>query len=239
MTSQDENKKFYTKLWGKRRLIPHTFWSTWEKYKTLIPDKNPKLLEIGCGTRPKIPVKGSHFLDITESALEQLKQGGGICKVGDATTLPYDSDYFDFICASEILEHIPDDKMAISEIYRVMKKDGHFALSVPLYQKYWTRFDDLVEHVRRYDPKELSDKLEHSGFKIKWYYIGNKGSNKLFKNLAAFFLASAPKLGIFLEEKLYLPITEKFQKSRKSRWQTGNFLKDAKDASLVNVIVQK
>lgn len=48
-----------------------------------------------------------------------------------ATSLPYKSDVFDLVVCNSALEHIRDYKKVISEIYRVIKPDGKFVLTVP------------------------------------------------------------------------------------------------------------
>jgi ubiquinone/menaquinone biosynthesis C-methylase UbiE len=51
--------------------------------------------------------------------------------VGDALKLPYADETFDCVIASEILEHIPQDDAAITELIRVLKVGGTLAVSVP------------------------------------------------------------------------------------------------------------
>ncbi|HQZ85329.1 MAG TPA: methyltransferase domain-containing protein, partial [Actinomycetota bacterium] len=50
---------------------------------------------------------------------------------GDAYALPFDDGSFDRIVAAEILEHLPDDTMAMAELVRVLRPDGLLAVSVP------------------------------------------------------------------------------------------------------------
>jgi len=51
--------------------------------------------------------------------------------VGNALNLPFADGSFDLIVCSEVLEHIPDYGSALSEIERILKPGGQFALSVP------------------------------------------------------------------------------------------------------------
>jgi SAM-dependent methyltransferase len=239
MRSTLKNKKLYSRLWRTNKPKSHTFWASWNKYKELIPKKDPKLLDIGCGIRPRIPIKGSYFLDLSNSALEILEANGGICNCGDATSLPYGDQFFDLVNASELLEHIDEDEKAISEVARVLKKRGHFTLSVPLQMRYWTHFDKKVNHVRRYEPKELYDKIKNGGFNVRSFYINNPSKSPLFKNLAAFILSAFPHLGLFVEEHITLPIAEGVQRARKRMWHKDGFLEKLEDASGVIVICQK
>jgi SAM-dependent methyltransferase len=51
--------------------------------------------------------------------------------VGDALALPYADGTFDCVIASEILEHVPHDDAAITELIRVLKVGGSLAVTVP------------------------------------------------------------------------------------------------------------
>ena len=50
----------------------------------------------------------------------------------DLTALPFASASVDFVFASHVLEHIPDDRKAIAEIRRILTPDGIAVLPVPL-----------------------------------------------------------------------------------------------------------
>ncbi len=111
----------------------------------------------------------------------------------DATNLPFSDKTFDRVIASEILEHIPNDQKAISEIYRVLKPGSIAMITVPNknYPFFWDPLNWLLEriyswhvpsniwwlagiwadHERLYDENGLKNKLEKVGFKIEkvWY----------------------------------------------------------------------
>ena len=50
----------------------------------------------------------------------------------DLQQLPFEDDTYDFVFASHVLEHVPDDQRAISEIRRILKPKGIAILPVPL-----------------------------------------------------------------------------------------------------------
>lgn len=50
---------------------------------------------------------------------------------GDAHRLPFPDDSFDRIIASEVLEHLPHDDVAIRELARVLRPGGTLAVTVP------------------------------------------------------------------------------------------------------------
>lgn len=238
-TNTSKNKDLYADMWKAKKLKSHTFWITWSKYKDLIPKKGGRLLDIGCGMRPRIPVKGSHFFDISTSSFEVLRAHGGICQQGDVVDMPYKNETFDFVNASELLEHIKEDEKAFSEVFRILKKGGCFGFSVPMGMKYWSKFDDMVHHARRYEAQELLDKMQKAGFELRYFYSNKPSKSKVYKNLAALILKYAPGIGLWVEENITLPIAEKFQKNSGREWHTDGFVEKLQDASGVIAICQK
>ena len=89
---------------------------------------------------------------------------------GDAMELPFDDGEFDRVVAAEVLEHIPNDVDAISELVRVLRPGGTMAVSVPRWFPEvinWRLSDEYHEveggHVRIYTDTELIDKLCTAG----------------------------------------------------------------------------
>lgn len=92
--------------------------------------------------------------------------------VGDSLALPYPDGSFDAVIASEILEHLPDDGKAISEISRIVKPGGRVAITVPRWlpeRVCWLLSDAYHEveggHVRIYRADELVGKLRDAGLR--------------------------------------------------------------------------
>ena len=50
---------------------------------------------------------------------------------GDATALPFDNNSFDAVTMFDLLEHVPDDRKAISEALRVLRPGGFLLISTP------------------------------------------------------------------------------------------------------------
>lgn len=50
----------------------------------------------------------------------------------DITELTFPDEHFDVIICHHVLEHIPDDRKAISELYRVLKSGGWASIQVPM-----------------------------------------------------------------------------------------------------------
>jgi ubiquinone/menaquinone biosynthesis C-methylase UbiE len=83
----------------------------------------------------------------------------------DVNTLNFKNDSFDYIIASEIIEHLPDPMNAIREIRRVAKDNAYFIVSVPhepffrwgnlIRGKYWKRGGRTPTHVNFWTRSEF------------------------------------------------------------------------------------
>lgn len=68
----------------------------------------------------------------------------------DVQDMPFNKDEFDVVICNHVLEHVPDDKKALSEIKRVMKPDGYAIVFVPI--------DFNLDHT--YEDPSITDPLE-------------------------------------------------------------------------------
>ena len=98
----------------------------------------------------------------------------------DICNLPFDQDSFDVILCNHVLEHIPDDTKAMSELYRVMKPGGWGIFQIPQDLNREKTFEDdsitdkkerakifgQYDHVRIYG-RDYFDKLRSAGFEVR------------------------------------------------------------------------
>jgi SAM-dependent methyltransferase len=96
--------------------------------------------------------------------------GRGQATVGDARRLPFCNDAFDRVIAAEVLEHIPDDRLAMSELARVLRPGGTMAVTVPRWWPElltWALSDDYHNtpggHIRIYRRSDLVQRLDAAG----------------------------------------------------------------------------
>jgi len=97
------------------------------------------------------------YFDLASYPLKQYsstKLWHPIC--GDLIKLPYRDSTFDFLSALDVLEHIKDDELAISEISRILKRKGICIITVPHRKKYFTQQDRLIGHYRRYEINQIN-----------------------------------------------------------------------------------
>lgn len=135
--------------------------------KCLKHDRLELILEIGSGISP-LATKFSNVIysDLSFEAIKALKesQRSGFYVVADGTRLPFKSNIYSHAICSEVLEHVKDDRFAIAEIYRTLKKpDGKAIMTVP-HRKFYFGYDDrYVKHCRRYELAEIKEKLQSVG----------------------------------------------------------------------------
>jgi SAM-dependent methyltransferase len=122
-----------------------------------------RILDIGSGTAPVSPdMARTVVADLSEEAMRKVECGSKV--VTSITGMPFDPATFDCILCSEVLEHVPEDDKAVSELRRVLKPGGVLVVTVPYQKRFWAEDDEYVAHVRRYDPGELEQKLQRAGF---------------------------------------------------------------------------
>ena len=151
-----------------------------------------RVLDMGCGAGRhafEMYKRGADVIALDQDADElstvsewfaAMREEGGLpegaeadVKQGDALDLPFADGEFDRVVASEVLEHIPDDGRAISELVRVLRPGGTIAVTVPRWlpeKVCWALSDEYHEveggHVRIYRGDELVAKLEDAGLRL-------------------------------------------------------------------------
>jgi SAM-dependent methyltransferase len=213
------NSEFYDALWSRTYLTSPRFFNTWPLISRLLPLAAMRL-EVGPGLRPRLPVAGTHFLDLSPPAVVRLQAGGGLARVGQITELPFADGSFDLVVACDVIEHVEDDRRAFAELSRVLKAGGRLLFSVPLHPARWTEFDALVGHARRYVPAELFRTITEHGLVVeKSAVFGMQSNNSRLLRFAVKGLAEHRALAIRWYNWLFLPIGMLLQK--RLRWADG------------------
>ncbi len=97
----------------------------------------------------------------------------------DILDLPFEDESFDVIFCNHVLEHIEDDRKAMAELFRVMKKGGWGIFQVPMKNGLENTYEDFsikdpkerqkhfgqYDHVRWYG-MDYFKRLEDSGFMV-------------------------------------------------------------------------
>ncbi len=114
----------------------------------------------------------------------------------DLMQLPFENESFDFFICSHVLEHVPDDHIALKELYRITKKGGRGILMAPIATKLtstiegteshddadrWRLFGQH-DHVRLYSHNDYIARIQRSGFSVQEYDASWFGK-RLYKKL--------------------------------------------------------
>lgn len=121
------------------------FWQRiWVCVKHLPNTENGKVLDFGCGSGILLPILNEKFKHVvgvdvvTEPALQHLKQMkeigwkyDNINIYNDIKTTCISDDYFDFILALDVLEHVENLEELLKILHSKLKKDGILLISGP------------------------------------------------------------------------------------------------------------
>lgn len=167
VTAEVEARSFWCRT--RNRILGQVFKRFTDRTRTL------DVLEVGCGIGgvigslhrfPNLKLTGSEiYLHGLRYARAKLPDVEFIQM--DATKIPF-RDAFDVVGAFDVLEHIPDDELAMAQVAAAVRPGGLFIVTVPQYPWLWSRLDELVHHKRRYTRRELTVKLARAGFEVTY-----------------------------------------------------------------------
>ncbi len=99
---------------------------------------------------------------------------------GDTLALPFASNSFDRIICSEMLEHISNDALAVTELTRVLRPGGTLAVTVPRTgpeRLNWLLSSEYHNvpggHVRIYTRRGLESQLRNAGLHIEGHHFAH------------------------------------------------------------------
>ncbi len=199
------NEALYEDLWRRMPLHPPDRLPWWPAIASLAEGASARL-EIGPGAFPRMPVEGTHVVDLSSGALETLARHGAIAHRGFLQDIGFDAGSFDLIGAFEVLEHIPNDEEFLRELGRITRLGGRLVLTVPMGMKHYCSFDRYVGHVRRYEPDELRTKIERAGFELESFEVHEQSVHEPAASIYVWFLRNAPRLVAWALRRIFLPL---------------------------------
>ncbi len=211
----DANRSFYDLLWSGTRLVEPEQFNTWPLVRSLLSDCGRRL-EVAPGLRPRMPIEGTQFVDISAPALMKLRERGAQVVLGQIRSLPFADGAFDLVCALDVIEHVDDDNLALWELSRVTKEGGTLVISAPLHPSRWTAFDDFVGHRRRYEPADLINKLAQQQLVVERSALfGMQPRSTRMLDFGMWWLIHHREQALWWYNKLLMPLGLRFQKTLK------------------------
>ena len=131
-------------------------------------------LEIGCGTGfvlsgiarafPEVRLVGTEIF-VAGLPFAAARVPSASFAQMDARRLPYAAE-FDVVGAFDVIEHIEEDVDVLENLKHAVKLGGGVVISVPQHKWLWSDIDKQSFHFRRYEMRELHEKIEGVGLEI-------------------------------------------------------------------------
>lgn len=160
--------------------------------RNIKPLKKYKLLDIAPARALQNFLKGKSNINYRSA---DLMMEGVDDKIDLMDMNIYQNNSFDIFICSHVLEHVPDDRKAMMELYRVLNPTGWGIAMVPIALEVaqidedasvtdigerWRRFGQ-DDHLRLYSKNGFVERLEQAGFKVKQHgieYFGKRNFEK-------------------------------------------------------------
>ncbi len=173
---------FYTLGYG--RFTRFYFKNLFKPLKPYLQElKAGKVLDVGCAygfMLQKFPTTFEKFgVDISEFAIAEAKKrvSGATLKVGGAEDkFSFPENFFDIIVCNDVIEHLENPRVALGNMFKVLKTGGLLYLNTPnfnwLRKKVFAYADRKEHHISLLPHKTLLDLLTKAGFNIidHWTY---------------------------------------------------------------------
>jgi ubiquinone/menaquinone biosynthesis C-methylase UbiE len=166
----------------------------------MISGKKLTILDIGAGDGDIILTLASQghtciAMDISDVRLKKYEESARKLNVKQIIgnveeRIPLDNASLDVVLCGEVIEHVPNNDKALSEISRVLKEGGQFIISVPYCETLKIakcpdcgKTFELNGHLHTYDEKSLRQLLRQHRFKQIRKHIGHtKISRKVWQH---------------------------------------------------------
>jgi SAM-dependent methyltransferase len=137
------------------------------------------VLDVGTGTGSNLRLlrdlgfRAIVGLDPSAEAAHYCNMKGlGPVEQGDVRSIKFADASFDLVLATDVIEHVEDDRQALAQLHRVLRPGGTVLLTVPAFSSLWGLQDDVSHHFRRYRLAQLVQLAKAAGFlPQRWYYF--------------------------------------------------------------------
>jgi ubiquinone/menaquinone biosynthesis C-methylase UbiE len=117
------------------------------------------------------PATEIHGCDVDDAAYPIFFDFAGLkySKLAHPYVLPYADNSFDVVIGSGVLEHVPNDSESLKELYRVIRPEGYFVMTMLpnkySYTEWLNRRLGNPGHLRLYSLAEAMHMFMHHGFR--------------------------------------------------------------------------
>lgn len=128
----------------------------------LLPHVTGKTLDIGCGQKPYEPFTNAQDYIGLEVEVPNTLALKKVDVVYSGKCFPFASGSFDSLITNQVLEHVFEPHLFLTEMNRVLKKEGTLLLTVPFV---WDEHEQPYDYAR-YSSFGLRHVLQKHGFEI-------------------------------------------------------------------------
>jgi SAM-dependent methyltransferase len=135
-----------------------------EHYSGNSSDASPagSVLDLGAGSKPYAPLYDSYFSNSTAVDVPHSPHDGEVDMLASADSLPFESESFDCVICTEVLEHCREPRAVMAEIARVLKQGGRAFLTTP----FLVPLHEMPHDYYRFTPSALADLAERAGLSV-------------------------------------------------------------------------
>ena len=170
---EESSRTHFLDRWTRQAIV--------ERVGVLAP--GARIADVGCSTgflledvrraHPEAVLLG---VDLIAAGLEKAHRLVPSARLvrADVCDLPVADASIGAIVSANLLEHVPDDRRALSEMARVLAPGGRAVIVVPAGPRTYDYYDRFLGHERRYGRRELASKCRDVGLEvIEDTYIGS------------------------------------------------------------------
>jgi ubiquinone/menaquinone biosynthesis C-methylase UbiE len=137
--------------------------------------RRPTVIDVGCSTgylledlRRAIPDASLIGVDLVAGGLRKARENVPDAELlqADACALPLPEASVDAAVSANLLEHVPDDALALAELLRILRPGSRAVIVVPVGPGSYDYYDRFLGHERRYARGELARKAVAAGFEL-------------------------------------------------------------------------
>jgi SAM-dependent methyltransferase len=162
---EEASREHFIDVWTRRSMLA--------RLGSLPP--GPVIVDLGCSTgylledlqdeHPDAVLTG---IDLVAAGLLKAHRNVPDARLlqADVCALPLEDQSVDAAVSANLLEHVPDDRLALRELRRVLRSGAPGVLVVPAGPATYDYYDRFLGHERRYARGELASKALDAGLEV-------------------------------------------------------------------------
>jgi SAM-dependent methyltransferase len=163
---EESSHSHFIEVWTRRAMLT--------RIASALP-ASPTIVDVGCSTgylladlRSRLPDAKLIGVDLVASGLRKahVHVPDAMLLHADVCSLPLQESSVDGVVSANLLEHVPDDRRALAEIFRILRPGGRAVVVVPVSPGNYDCYDRLLGHERRYARREMSLKAREAGMLV-------------------------------------------------------------------------